>query len=66
MVDEYNAGYLAPWDTDPSDPFVAGINMEDLRRAIYMSKNSASVGIILDCCYAGIITEIEEGNNAED
>lgn len=64
MVDEYNDGYLAPWDTDPSDPFVSGINMEDLRKAIYMSKNSASVGIILDCCYAGIITEKKKGNNA--
>ena len=60
MVDEYNEGYLAPfYDTNPSDPFVAGINysLEDLRRAIYKSKNSASVGIMLDCCYAGIMTE---------
>ena len=63
MVDEYNEGYLAPYDTDPSDPFVAGINMEDLRRAIYQSKNSASVGIMLDCCYAGIMTETTRGSN---
>ena len=57
MDEENNEGYLAPYDMDPEDPFVSGINMEDLKKAIYKSKNKASVIIILDCCYAGIATK---------
>ena len=55
--EENNDGYLAPFDMDPDDPFVSGINMEDLKKVIYKSKNKASVIIILDCCYAGIATK---------
>jgi hypothetical protein len=51
------SGYLAPYDMDPDDPFISGIDMEDLKTVIFNSKNDANVVIILDCCYAGISTE---------
>jgi uncharacterized caspase-like protein len=58
IVDEANnEGYIAPYDMDPEDPFVYGINMDDLKKVIYKSKNKSSVIIILDCCYAGIVTK---------
>jgi caspase domain-containing protein len=52
-----NEGYLAPYDISPDDPFVGGIKFEDLSNIIQNSQNSASVGLILDCCYAGVITK---------
>lgn len=57
MLDENNEGYIAPYDMDPEDPYVSGINMEDLRNYISKSENKASVIILLDCCYAGIATK---------
>jgi hypothetical protein len=54
IVDKNKAGYIAPYDMDPEDPFVSGINMEDLRTVIQESKNNASVIMLLDCCHAGI------------
>ena len=41
---------------DPEDPYVYGINMEEVRNVIYRSKNNANVVLLLDCCYAGIAT----------
>jgi uncharacterized caspase-like protein len=52
IVDENKEGYLAPYDMDPEDPFLYGINMKELRNVISKSKNKASVVMILDCCYA--------------
>jgi hypothetical protein len=54
MVDENNEGYIAPYDMDPEDPYVNGINMEDLKNYISKTKNKASIIMLLDCCYAGI------------
>jgi uncharacterized caspase-like protein len=51
---ENNEGYIAPYDMDPEDPFVYGINMEEMRNVVFRSKNNANVVILLDCCYAGI------------
>jgi hypothetical protein len=56
VVDERQEGYIAPYDMYPKDPFVSGIRMEDLKDFIDMSDNKANVAIILDCCYAGIVT----------
>lgn len=50
-------GYIAPYDMDPEDPFVSGIEMESIKNTMFNSKNHASVMMILDCCYAGISTE---------
>jgi hypothetical protein len=57
IVDKNNEGYIAPYDMDPEDPYISGINMEDLRDVISKSENKASVIIFLDCCYAGIATK---------
>lgn len=54
VLDKNNVGYIAPYDMDPEDPFVSGINMEQLRTTIYESKNQASVIMLLDCCHAGV------------
>jgi uncharacterized caspase-like protein len=55
IIDEdQQQGYLAPYDIDPEDPFVCGINIEELRNIILNSKTKANVAVILDCCYAGI------------
>ena len=48
--------YIAPYDMDLDDPFISGINMADMKQAMYNAKNIASTIIILDCCYAGIAT----------
>jgi uncharacterized caspase-like protein len=56
ITDEDQQGYIAPYDMDPDDPFITGINMEELRNIILNSKTKANVAIILDCCYAGIAT----------
>ena len=40
LIDESNVGYIAPYDMDPDDPFVNGINMEELRNFISRSKNN--------------------------
>jgi hypothetical protein len=57
VLDEKQEGYIAPYDTYPKDPFVSGIRMEDLKYLIERSDNKANVAIILDCCYAGIVTK---------
>lgn len=51
-------GYIAPYDMDPEDPFVSGIEMDSIKSTMFNSKNYASVMMILDCCYAGISTEV--------
>jgi Caspase domain len=56
VLDEKQEGYIAPYDMYPKDPFVSGIRMEDLKYVIEGSENKANVAIILDCCYAGIVT----------
>ncbi|HLN33651.1 MAG TPA: caspase family protein [Nitrososphaeraceae archaeon] len=50
-------GYIAPYDMDPEDPFVSGIEMDSIKNTMFNSKNYASVMMILDCCFAGISTE---------
>jgi uncharacterized caspase-like protein len=41
ILDEKDEGYLAPYDTDPDDPYVCGIKIEELRDVINKSKNNA-------------------------
>jgi uncharacterized caspase-like protein len=49
-------GYIAPYDYHPNDPIISGINMAELKKAIYNTKNISNTIILLDCCYAGIVT----------
>src|SRR5688500_1317181 len=57
IIAENDEGYLAPYDMDPDDPIVSGINMDDLKKVILNSNNNPVVIVILDCCYAGIATK---------
>jgi len=57
VLDNNKEGYIAPYDMVSSDPFINGINMDDLRKVISNSKNDAGVITFLDCCYAGIVTK---------
>jgi Caspase domain len=57
VLDEKEEGYIAPYDIYPKDPFVSGIRMGDLKYLIERSDNKGNVAIILDCCYAGIVTK---------
>jgi Caspase domain len=61
VLDEKQELYIAPYDMYPKDPFVSGIRMEDLKDFIDTSDNKANVAIILDCCYAGIVTKGTKG-----
>ena len=56
ILDENNEGYLAPYDTDPDDPYICGIKIEEFRDVINKSKNNATVLAVFDCCYSGIAT----------
>jgi hypothetical protein len=57
FVDGYNDGYIAPYDMLLDEPFIYGINMQELRETISKSKNKKNVVVILDCCYSGIATK---------
>ena len=52
-----NEGYIAPYDYHPDDPIISGINMTDMKKAIYNTKNIANTILNLDCCNAGIVTK---------
>lgn len=54
--DTYNDGYIAPYDISKAEPFVCGINMEQLKQVISRSVSTCAI-IILDCCHSGIATE---------
>jgi Caspase domain len=66
VLDEKHKGYIAPYDMYPKAPFVSGIRMEDLNYAIEAPSKKTNVAIILDCCYAGIVTEGTKGNESRD
>jgi len=52
-----NEGYIAPYDYHPDDPFISGINMADMKKAMYNARNIANTILNLDCCNAGIVTK---------
>lgn len=57
FVDGYGNGYIAPHDMLKNEPFVYGINMEELKDIISNSLNKKTVLMIIDCCYSGILTK---------
>jgi hypothetical protein len=61
FADEYGHGYLAPHDMIKSEPYVAGIKMQELRQMMLDSKGTKDVVIILDCCFSGLATEAARG-----
>jgi hypothetical protein len=58
IKDGYENGYIAPYDMVSSEPFVCGINMEELKKLVLNSKKEC-VLVILDCCFSGISTKGE-------
>ena len=58
--DGYGNGYIAAHDMFKSEPFVCGINMQELRKVVLNSTNKQCVLVILDCCYSGIPTKDEK------
>jgi len=58
FVDSYEDGYIAPYDMSKDEPFVCGINMEQIKQVISRShKYNKCVIMILDCCFSGIATK---------
>ena len=57
-------GYIAPYDYYPDDPIISGINMAELKKAIYNTKNIKNIIIILDCSYNAIVTKDTEESKA--
>lgn len=60
FADGYGNGYIAPYDMLSNEPFVNGINMEDLKRLVLRSINKQCVIVILDCCFSGISAKGEK------
>lgn len=54
FTDEHGIGYIAPYDMLTDEPYANGINMEELKTYISVSKGIFHVVLILDCCYSGI------------
>ncbi|HUJ89239.1 MAG TPA: caspase family protein, partial [Syntrophorhabdales bacterium] len=55
--DGYENGYIAPYDMKASEPFVCGIDMEELKQVFLKTRNKDCALLILDCCYSGIPTQ---------
>ncbi|MCX9073231.1 MAG: caspase family protein [Candidatus Methanoperedens sp.] len=54
--DGYGNGYIAPYDMLKDEPFVYGINFQELKHVFSNPANKANI-IILDSCYSGIATK---------
>ena len=63
FADENKDVFIAPYDVDPEDPYVCGINIEELNRVMDKSNNNSKIVTILDCCYAGKAIEGAKGNS---
>ncbi len=54
FVDGYGNAYMASYDMIKEEPFLHGINLEELKRIASSAKNISHVVMILDCCYSGL------------
>jgi caspase domain-containing protein len=57
FVDKKGDLYLSTYDVSKKDPYIGGINVDDLRDQIYKSENKNNAIMILDCCYSGAATK---------
>ncbi len=57
IVDNYGNLYLATYDIKKDEPFICGINQNELREVFSKAKNKKFSLLILDCCYSGIATK---------
>ena len=60
LEDSYHNGYIAPYDMFSDEPYINGINMEELKKLVLRSLNKQCVVVILDCCFSGISTKGEK------
>ena len=51
FVDKSGDLYLSTYDVSKKDPYIGGINVDDLRDQIYTSENKNNAIMILDCCF---------------
>lgn len=69
ILDASGNGYIAPSDMLPDEPFVYGINMQDLNGVIsnyfkkYSPASQTTALIVLDCCYSGLTAQDTRTNN---
>jgi len=61
--DSYGNLYLAPHDIEKNEPFICGINIDELRELISISQNKDSILLMLDCCYSGVSTKSKSAND---
>lgn len=61
--DSYGNLYLATHDITKKEPFVAGINQDELQQVFFKAKNSKCGLLVLDCCYSGIATKGTKGES---
>jgi len=66
IVDSYGNLYLATHDVRKNEPFIAGINQDELQRVFFNAKNSRCGLLVLDCCYSGIATKGTKGVSEAD
>ena len=60
LRDGYGTTYIAPYDIDLEDPFIGGIQVDDLRMYVdkfYELNSNTGIIVILDCDYSGSILE---------
>jgi hypothetical protein len=57
FVDKKGDLYLSTYDVSKKDPYIGGINVDNLRDQIYKSENKNNAIMILDCCYSGAATK---------
>jgi uncharacterized caspase-like protein len=66
IVDSYGNLYLATYDIRKNEPFVAGINQDELQQVFFKAKNNKCGLLIFDCCYSGIATKGTKGGAEAD
>jgi Caspase domain len=63
LVDSKGNGYIATYDMG-KDPYICGIDMQELRTTLFTSINrEASILMLLDCCHSGIAVEGKKGGD---
>jgi hypothetical protein len=62
VMDGYGNRYLAPYDMNIKEPFVRGISLEELTKAVMNSKIRQSI-MILDSCYSGQATKSDKDSD---
>ena len=62
--DHFGHGYLLPHDADHAAPFIKGIRIQELKELFHCCPHPKQTCImILDCCYSGIATQAEKGQD---